>query len=327
MISQTPTSMPDRSITRVSLQAVVPIQLSGKRLDQAAAQLFPDYSRARLQQWIRNGDLLVNGKAGGVSDKVFTGDNLAVEAELQASEDWSAESMTLDIVYEDEDLLIVNKPAGTVVHPAAGHRAGTLLNGLLHHCARLEEIPRAGIVHRLDKDTTGLMAVAKTLPAHLALVKQLQARNVTREYRAIVQGVVTSGGVVNAPLSRHPVHRKKRAVVEGGKEAVTRYRVLQNFRAHSLLQLNLETGRTHQIRVHMSYLKQPIVGDPVYGRLQVPRRCSDQLAGTLRSFRRQALHARRIGLVHPRSGQSMSWEVDMPEDMQCLADALQADMV
>lgn len=309
------------------MQAEVPETLSGNRLDQVAAGLFPDYSRGRLQTWIKEGALLVNQKVLRSKDRIYAGDVLTLETELAVEDAWVPEPAVLDIVYEDEDVLVLNKPVGIVVHPAAGNRTGTLLNGLLHHCPQLNEIPRAGIVHRLDKDTSGLMMVAKNLPAHKTLVKQLQRRDVEREYEAIVIGVMTAGGTVDLPLGRHPVHRQKRAVLESGKEAVTHYRVIERFRAHTHIVVKLETGRTHQIRVHMSHSRFPLVGDPLYGgRLQIPKACSGELTRQLQQFRRQALHARRLGFVHPRTGEVCRWESELPEDMVALIAALKDDM-
>lgn len=311
------------------LQATVPETLSGQRLDQVAAALFSDYSRARLQQWIRDGELLVNGAVLKPKARLLAGDQLALAPGPlpDSTKAWQQpEAMPLDIVFEDESLLVINKPVGMVVHPAAGNHAGTLLNGLLHHCPALQKIPRAGIVHRLDKDTSGLMVVAKTLPAHHSLVSQLQARAVEREYLAVACGVLTGGGTVDLPLGRHPVQRKKQAVVEGGKRAVTHYRVLERYRAHTLLQVNLETGRTHQIRVHMSHLRHPLVGDSLYGgRLRIPAGCSVSLATLLREFPRQALHARRLSLQHPQAATPCVWEAPVPVDMQQLLDVLRAD--
>lgn len=313
--------------TKISLQTHVSEPLSGTRLDQAAALLFPDYSRARLQTWIKDGSLRVNGRLFRSKDKVNEGDVLELEACLIADEAHKPESVELNLVYEDDDILIINKPAGTVVHPAAGNRTGTLLNGLLHHCPQLNEIPRAGIVHRLDKDTTGLMVVAKTLQSHRNLVKQLQRREVEREYEAVVIGVMTAGGTVDLPIGRHPVHRQKRAVLDGGKASVTHYRVLTRFRAHTHISVKLETGRTHQIRVHMSHIRYPLVGDPLYGgRLQIPKACSGELAQQLQLFRRQALHARRLGFIHPATEELCAWEVPLPADMQELIKALAEDL-
>lgn len=312
--------------THISLQAAVPEDLSGNRLDQIAAKLFPEYSRARLQGWIRDGSLLVNARALRPKDKLVTGDLIEVKAEMVANETWAAEPIALDIVYEDDHLLVLNKAINMVVHPAAGNREGTLLNGLLHRYPSLNELPRAGIVHRLDKDTTGLMVVAKTLQAHTGLVQLLQARNVTREYEAVVKGVLTGGGTVNQPLGRHAVNRKKRAITESGQAAVTHYRVIAKYRAFTHVQVNLETGRTHQIRVHMAYVNHPLVGDPMYGgRLQLPSACSPALANFLQLFRRQALHARKLALIHPITSAEMMWEVPRPPDMDELLQLLAAD--
>ena len=312
--------------TYISLQAAVPEDLSGNRLDQIAAKLFPEYSRARLQGWIKDGSLKVNGRILKSKDKLPTGDLIRVEAEMAAATSWVAEPLALDIVFEDEHLLVLNKGVGMVVHPAAGNRDGTLLNGLLHYFPQLNELPRAGIVHRLDKDTTGLMVVAKSLKAHTGLVKLLQTRNVTREYEAVVKGVLTGGGTVDKPLGRHPVNRKKRAVTETGQIAVTHYRVITKYRAFTHVQVNLETGRTHQIRVHLASVNHALVGDPMYGgRLQLPAACSPALADYLHAFRRQALHARKLALVHPVTQQELTWEVPRPADMEKLLLLLAAD--
>lgn len=308
---------------RIELQAEVTDDLSGKRLDQAAAQLFPDFSRARLQSWIKEGSLLLNGVTSRTRDKVFPSDCLSINAELAAVDTWESEPMALDVVFEDTSLLIINKQAGAVVHPAAGHRDGTLLNGLLHYCPQLELVPRAGIVHRLDKDTTGLMVVAKTLQAHTSLVNQLQARTVTREYEAVVNGVLTAGGTIDQALGRHPVNRKKRAIVHNGKDAITHYKVINRFRSHTHVRVKLETGRTHQIRVHFAHLQYPLVGDQLYGgRLRIPPNCGESLEKTLRRFKRQALHAKLLSLRHPLDGQQMSWEIDLPADILSLLNSL-----
>ncbi len=328
----------DATITR---QVAVPADLGGRRFDQIAAELFPDYSRARLQQWIKSGELTVDGTVRAVKDKLMAGVELVLQAQLQPVDEWQAEAIELEIVYEDDDLLVIDKPAGLVVHPAAGHAQGTLLNALLHHLPHLNTVPRAGIVHRLDKDTTGLMVVAKNLTAQANLVEQLQARSVHREYDAIVAGVLVSGGTVNAPIGRHPRDRKRQAVfdkqrgvdkehVQGGniKEAITHYRVVQRFRAHTHIRCLLETGRTHQIRVHMSHIKHPLIGDPVYGgRFKIPPRMPAPTIEFVREFPRQALHARKLELLHPRSGELLQWQSTLPDDMQELLDYLRDDLV
>jgi 23S rRNA pseudouridine1911/1915/1917 synthase len=312
----------------IDLQMTVPATLGGQRFDRIAADLFPDYSRARLQTWIRSGELRVDGEARQSKDKLRAGARLSLQAELQpVDESWQAEAIGLAIVHEDEDILVLDKPAGLVVHPAAGHADGTLLNALLHHCPELNVVPRAGIVHRLDKDTTGLMVVAKHLAAQTALVAQLQERSVHREYEAVATGVLVSGGTVDAPLGRHPRDRKRQAVLaNGGKEAITHYRVLRRFRAHTHIRCLLETGRTHQIRVHMMHIHHPLLGDPVYGgRFRKPAGASPELIEAIRAFPRQALHARRLELRHPRSGELLSWEVPLPDDMRELLAVLAAD--
>jgi 23S rRNA pseudouridine1911/1915/1917 synthase len=312
--------------TSTQLTAEIPDELDGKRLDQALAVLFQDFSRSRLQQWIRDGQVQVDDQVIRPKDKVYSGQRVSLNACLSPEGEWEAQNIPLDIVYEDEHLLVINKPAGLVVHPAAGNYSGTMLNALLHHVPGLENLPRAGIVHRLDKETSGLLVVAKDLSTHKELVTQLQAREFEREYLAIVVGVMTSGGTVEAPIGRHPVQRKRMAVVERGKPAVTHYRVVERFRGHSLIRVNLETGRTHQIRVHMAYVHFPLVGDPVYGgRFKLPRGCSSELTDALRSFRRQALHAARLGIIHPQTGEHLEWEAPLPEDMQTLLEILRAD--
>lgn len=295
--------------------AEVPFELGGQRLDQIAAQLFPEHSRSRLAGWIKDGRLTVDGAVLRPRDIVHSGAQLVLEAEQEAQGEWLAQDIELEIVYEDEHILVIDKPAGLVVHPAAGHQDGTLLNALLYHVPDIANVPRAGIVHRLDKDTTGLMVVAKTLEAHTKLVAQLQARSVSRIYEAIVIGVITSGGTIDAPIGRHGVQRQKMAVVDAGKVAVSHYRVLERFRAHTHTRVKLETGRTHQIRVHMSHIGYPLVGDPVYGgRFRIPPVASQTLVQTLREFPRQALHARFLELDHPATGVRMKWESPLPED-------------
>ncbi|WP_070334977.1 23S rRNA pseudouridine(1911/1915/1917) synthase RluD [Pseudomonas aeruginosa] len=306
--------------------AEVPFELGGQRLDQIAAQLFPEHSRSRLAGWIKDGRLTVDGAVLRPRDIVHSGAQLVLEAEQEAQGEWLAQDIELEIVYEDEHILVIDKPAGLVVHPAAGHQDGTLLNALLYHVPDIANVPRAGIVRRLDKDTTGLMVVAKTLEAHTKLVAQLQARSVSRIYEAIVIGVITSGGTIDAPIGRHGVQRQKMAVVDAGKVAVSHYRVLERFRAHTHTRVKLETGRTHQIRVHMSHIGYPLVGDPVYGgRFRIPPVASQTLVQTLREFPRQALHARFLELDHPATGVRMKWESPLPEDFLWLLSLLRQD--
>lgn len=311
---------------QVQLQAQIGDDLIGQRLDQVVAQLFPEYSRSRLQGWIKDGSLTVDGETRRIRDKMLGGETVRVQAELELIDQHQAEDMPLDIVYEDDDILVINKPAGLVVHPAVGHRSGTLLNGLLNHYPAIAQVPRAGIVHRLDMDTTGLMVVAKTIPAQTELVNQLQDRSMGREYEAITHKVMTGGGMVEEALGRSTRNRQKMAVSPMGKEAVTHYRLLKKFRSHTHIRLKLETGRTHQIRVHMSYIGYPLVGDQLYGgRFRLPKGASERLQQTLKTFKRQALHAKKLELWHPITGEQMSWEVDLPDDLQQLLSVLESD--
>ncbi|WP_259759279.1 23S rRNA pseudouridine(1911/1915/1917) synthase RluD [Pseudomonas sp. GCEP-101] len=310
----------------IQLAAEVPFDLGGQRLDQVAAQLFSDHSRSRLAGWIKDGRLKVDGAVLRPRDIVHTGSRLELAVELEAQGEWVAQDIELDIVYEDDHILVIDKPTGLVVHPAAGHQDGTLLNALLHHVPHLANVPRAGIVHRLDKDTTGLMVVAKTLEAHTNLVAQLQARSVSRIYEAIVTGVIVAGGTVDAPIGRHGVQRQKMAVIETGKVAISHYRVLERFRAHTHTRVKLETGRTHQIRVHMTHIGHPLVGDPTYGgRFRIPPGASPTLVESLRDFPRQALHARFLELDHPATGVRMKWESPLPDDFTWLLSLLRQD--
>lgn len=310
----------------IELSAVVPAELGGKRLDQIAARLFAQHSRSRLSEWIKGGQLLVDGAQRRPRDTIYSGALLELEAEQEVQGQWQAEPMELDVIFEDEHLLLVNKPAGLVVHPAAGHASGTLLNGLLHHAPQLYEVPRAGIVHRLDKDTTGIMVVAKTLEAHTSLAEQLQQRSAGRIYEAIVTGTVTSGATIDAPIGRHPQQRQRMAVVATGKPAVSHYRVLERFRGHTHVRVQLESGRTHQIRVHMSHAGFPLVGDPLYGgRPRLAPASSPELIEELRNFPRQALHARFLELEHPASGKRIKWEAPLPDDFCWLVELLRQD--
>ena len=308
------------------LEATVSAELAGARLDQALAGLFPDYSRSRLQAWTREGRVSVNGEQRRPRDRVELGDRLQLRAVAENLADCVAQDIALEIVFEDEHLLVVNKPAGLVVHPAAGNPDGTLQNALLFHDPSLGELPRAGIVHRLDKDTTGLMVIGRTQAAHKRLVEAMAARRIHREYRALVVGGMPAGGSIDLPIGRHPTQRTRMAVNPMGKPAVTHFRVLEHFRGFTLLKVMLETGRTHQIRVHMAHLRHPVFGDPVYGgRLQLPGGASDELKEVLRGFRRQALHAKRLDLAHPISGRPMRFTCAIPADMRALLDTLAAD--
>ncbi len=310
----------------IQLNATLPDALAGRRLDQALAEVFPDYSRSRLKQWLEAGSILVDGQKHRPKDKIWGGEKVVLDVVLEPPREYVAQAIPLDIVYEDEQLLVINKPAGLVVHPGSGNPDGTMLNALLHHVPALENIPRAGIVHRLDKETTGLLVVAKTLPAQTALVEQLQERAFEREYDAISVGKMTAGGRIEAPIGRHPVDRTRMAVMSSGKEAVTHYRVAERFCGHVHIKVKLETGRTHQIRVHMSHRQYPLVGDPAYGgRLRFPRGCSDELRQVLRAFKRQALHASRLGLIHPETGEYIEWRAELPDDIEQLMTALRLD--
>ena len=308
------------------MSALVSPQDCGRRLDQVASELFTDYSRARLQTWIKAGQLRVDGQVQAPKQQLLGGETLTIDVYLEPEGHWQPENIPPNIIYEDEQIIVLNKPENRVVHPAAGNRSGTLLNGLLYHCPQLESVPRAGIVHRLDKDTTGLMVVAKTLQAHTDLVAQLQARSVKREYEAVVTGVMTGGGLVDQPIGRHQTQRTKMAVRPDGKEARTHYSLLQRFTGHSHVRLRLETGRTHQIRVHMASIRFPIVGDDTYaGRFRIHAGASAAVRDAVQNFGRQALHARELGLIHPASGEMVSWDSELPEDMQSLLAVLAND--
>jgi 23S rRNA pseudouridine1911/1915/1917 synthase len=300
--------------------------MAGRRLDQVLAGMFPEFSRSRLQLWIEEGNVRVDGVVCGRRQKVRGGEEVLLRPVLKDRDECLAQAIPLDIVFEDGHLLIVNKPAGLVVHPAAGNPDGTLQNALLYHAPDLAQLPRAGIVHRIDKDTTGLLVVAKTIQAHKSLSDQLQGRTVHREYRALVQGSLVAGGTIEAPIGRHSSERTRMAVVAGGRPAVTHYRVIERFTAHTLLAVRLETGRTHQIRVHMAHIRHPLVGDRAYGgRPRPPRGLSPELVGALQGFPRQALHAIVLSLRHPETGEAMRWEVPMAEDLGALLDLLRRD--
>jgi 23S rRNA pseudouridine1911/1915/1917 synthase len=312
---------------RTQHTARIPDELAGQRLDQALARMFPDYSRSRLKAWLLAGSVLIDGASRRPRDPVQGGETVVLTVTADAAVRAEPEAMSLDVVFEDDDLLVVNKPSGLVVHPGAGNVSGTLMNGLLAHAPQLESVPRAGIVHRLDKDTSGLLLVAKSLPAHTALVRELAERAISRQYLAICNGVLTGGGTIDAPIDRHPVDRTRMAVRDSGRPAVTHFTVIERFRAHTFVNVVLETGRTHQIRVHFAYRRHPLLGDPVYGgRLALPAGASEALRDALRAFRRQALHAARLELKHPVGGGDLSFEVSPPEDFETLLQTLREDI-
>ena len=305
----------------------VPEELAGLRLDQALARMFPEYSRSRLKEWLLVGAITVDGGSKRPRDAVAGGEMISFEPQSESEVRAAPEPITLDVVYEDDDLLVVNKSAGLVVHPGAGNPGGTLMNGLLHHAPVLETIPRAGIIHRIDKDTTGLLLVAKTLPAHTALVRQLADREISRNYLAICNGVLTGGGTIDQPIGRHPGDRKRMSVQKNGKPAVTHYTVLERFRAFTYIRVTLETGRTHQIRVHFAWRRHALVGDQTYGgRLALPAGASEPLIESLRRFKRQALHATRLAFEHPASGEAMELEVLPPADFEEVLVVMREDM-
>ena len=307
----------------ISIEEVVPEYLDGQRSDIIASELFPEFSRSRLQSWIKDGSLLVDGSLVRPKDKLTTNQCLRLNAQYEQQERWLPQNIPLNIVYEDDHLLVVDKPVGMVVHPAAGNPDGTLLNALLNHVPDMGSVPRAGIVHRIDKDTSGLLVVAKTVESQLLLVRQLQERTVKREYSCIAEGTFTGGATIEAPIGRHPRSRLKMAVVMSGKEAITHYRIEERFSAHTLLNIQLETGRTHQIRVHMEHIKHPLVGDQLYGgRARLPKGVSSRLRHALQNFSRQALHAARLSLKHPEKGELMSWQSPLPDDIQQLLGSL-----
>jgi len=307
-------------------QIALPPEMAGRRLDQALAQLLPQYSRTRIQRWIEEGAVRVNGLAARARDLVAGGETAFVEARLPPETGVAAEKLPLDIVHEDAALIVLNKAPGVVVHPGAGNREHTLQNALLAHDAKLKRVPRAGLVHRIDKDTSGLLVVARTLEAQTALAAALAAHEVEREYLALCTGVMTGGGTVDQPIGRHRTQRIKMAVRSDGRAAVTHYRIEKRYRAHTLARVRLETGRTHQIRVHLAHAGYPIVGDPVYGgRRRLPAGASPALTTALAGFKRQALHAERLSFVHPRSGKSVSFNAPLPDDFAELLGVLARD--
>lgn len=304
----------------------IPDDLAGMRIDQALAKLLPEYSRTQIQDWIKNSNIKLDGQLPKARTIVIGGETITIEAILKPQPVWEAQAINLNIIHEDDDLLVINKAVGMVVHPAAGNMDNTLLNALLHHAPQLQKLPRAGIIHRLDKDTSGLLVIAKTQTALMSLSKQLKARTISRIYQAVVCGVMTSGGMIDEPISRHPIARKRMAVMDTGKPAITHYRIIERYRAHTRIKVQLETGRTHQIRVHMAHIHYPILGDQIYGgRLQLPKGATPELVKALRTFKRQALHAIELGFIHPTTAEAVSFQAPLPEDMQELVQILKTD--
>lgn len=296
------------------------------RLDQALARLLPDYSRSRLKEWIEAGQVSVQNRMSRPRELLSGGEHVVVNAQIAAPDTVKPQAIELDIVHSDAWLIVVNKPAGLVVHPGAGNRDRTLQNALLHHDPELAALPRAGILHRLDKDTSGLLVIARSLAAHTALTRQLQAREIEREYEAICVGVMTAGGTIDRAIGRDRTDRVRMAVRDDGREAVTHYRVIERYRAHTHVRVHLETGRTHQIRVHFSHVRHPLVGDSTYGRrLLLPRGATASLVAALRAFQRQALHASRLRLVHPHHQEAVEWRAPLPADMKALVQVLRQD--
>ena len=303
---------------------IIPDRLIGQRIDSAMAQMLPDYSRSKITTWVRSGGALINGKTFKPKEKILGGEIVTLNIKAEKTNDWKAEDIPLDIVFEDDDIIVVNKPVGLVTHPGAGNWTGTLANALLHYDPSLANLDRAGIVHRLDKNTSGLMVVARSELAQKNLVEQLQTHAVSREYSAIVYGHMISGGTVDEPIGRDPKDRIRQAVVEDGKDAVTHYRVIDRFAHHTHVKAILETGRTHQIRVHLSYIGHPLIADPMYGgKIRFPKKADDHLKNALKKFNRQALHAKKLTLTHPITLEQMSWKAPLPQDLQDLLKVLQ----
>lgn len=312
---------------QITLSAEVQPEQMGQRLDQTLAELFPEYSRSRLKTWIEADLVKLNDRITNIPrEKVLGGERIEIIVEVEDETRFEAENIPLNIVYEDDDIIVINKPKDLVVHPGAGNPNGTVLNALLYHYPPIVEVPRAGIVHRLDKDTTGLMVVAKTIPAQTKLVRDLQKRKITREYEAVASGIMTKGGTVDQPMARHATKRILMAVHPMGKPAVTHYRIMENYRNYTRLRLRLETGRTHQIRVHMAHIAHPLLGDQTYGgRPRPPKNASEDFMEVLRNFKRQALHAVMLRLAHPITGEMMEWYAPLPDDFVELLNALKAD--
>ena len=305
------------------LTILIPKRMMGERIDAAISEMLPDYSRSKITVWIKAGDALINEKTFKPKDRVNGNEVVYLSLNQKQSNDWVAEKIPLNIVYEDEDIIVINKQFGLVTHPGAGNWTGTLANALLYYDSSLSKLDRAGIVHRLDKNTSGLMVVAKNEKSQKYLVEQLQAHSIDREYSAIVYGHMIAGGTIDEPIGRDSKDRVKQSVSANGKEAVTHYRAIDRFKSHTHVKAILETGRTHQIRVHLSYAGYPLIGDPVYGgRVRFPKKANEVLKETLLNLKRQDLHSKKLTLNHPVSGELMSWKAPLPEDMQSLLDVL-----
>jgi 23S rRNA pseudouridine1911/1915/1917 synthase len=312
---------------KIQQSFIMPDHLGGMRLDQAVSKFLTEYSRTQIQDWIKKNEITVNDKVARARDIVLGGEKIDILATMKSYPEWKAEAITLDIVYEDDSLLVINKPAGMVVHPGAGNTSKTLLNALLHHVPALQALPRAGIVHRIDKNTSGLLVIAKTDIALKKLSDQLKKHTISRIYQAVVTGVLTGGGTIDQPIGRHPIQRKRMAVIESGKPAITHYRIVEKYRAHTRVKVELETGRTHQIRVHFSHKHHALLGDQTYGgRLQLPKGASPELIQVLRTFKRQALHASELVLIHPETGQEVRFHAPLPNDMIELINTLKLDL-
>ncbi len=311
---------------KIHLEIIIPEELAGLRLDLALAQLLPDHTRSQIQGWLKKGEITINGKIPRARDIVTGDEQVLIAASAKFQPEYLAQDIALQIVYEDDDVLVINKPAGMVVHPGAGNAQNTLLNAILHHAPALHTLPRAGILHRLDKDTSGLLLIAKTQTALTYLSRQLKAHKIKRIYQAIVSGILISGKTIDEPIGRHPMQRTKMTVTQAGKPSVTHYRVMERYRAHTRIKLELETGRTHQIRVHMAHTRHPLLGDQTYGgRLQLPKNATPELVNALRTFKRQALHAIELQFTHPTSKELITCNAPIPNDLQELIKVLVED--
>jgi len=306
-----------------TLTIIIPERMSGNRLDASLSEMLPDHSRSKISAWIKSGDALINQKFFKPKDKSYGNEIVYLTFNQKQTNDWIAEKIPLNVVYEDEDIIVINKQSGLVTHPGAGNWTGTLANALLYYDSDLSKLDRAGIVHRLDKNTSGLMVIARNEKSQKYLVEQLQSHLVDREYSAIVYGHMIAGGTVDEPIGRDPRDRVKQAVLTSGKEARTHYRAIDRFKSHTHVKAILETGRTHQIRVHLSYVGHSLIGDPMYGgRIRFPKKASEELKDALLNFKRQALHSKKLTLIHPISGESMSWKITLPDDMAELLEVL-----